>query len=151
MIKRIAPDAEVIDITHGIAPHNVLQGALVLASTVPFMHEGIHLAVVDPGVGSDRRAIALPIFPSRAFRLDGIYLRADGDVTAPRDLVGRRVGISDYERTAALWQRGILMHEHGVRPEDLTWLQSSPLAARPPNVPLNRCPVTARRPSSRAR
>ena len=59
MIKRIAPDAEVIDITHGIAPHNVLQGALVLASTVPFMPEGIHLAVVDPGVGSDRRAIAL--------------------------------------------------------------------------------------------
>jgi S-adenosyl-L-methionine hydrolase (adenosine-forming) len=59
VIKRIAPDAEVIDITHGIAPHNVLQGALVLASTIPFMPEGIHLAVVDPGVGSDRRAIAL--------------------------------------------------------------------------------------------
>jgi S-adenosyl-L-methionine hydrolase (adenosine-forming) len=59
VIKRIAPNAEVIDITHGIAPHNVLQGALVLASTLPFMPEGIHLAVVDPGVGSDRRAIAL--------------------------------------------------------------------------------------------
>jgi len=59
VIKRIAPDAEVIDITHGIAPHDVLQGALVLASTLPFMPEGIHLAVVDPGVGSDRRAIAL--------------------------------------------------------------------------------------------
>jgi S-adenosyl-L-methionine hydrolase (adenosine-forming) len=59
VIKRIAPDAEVIDITHGIAPHNVLQGALVLASTLPFMPEGVHLAVVDPGVGSDRRAIAL--------------------------------------------------------------------------------------------
>jgi len=56
---RIAPDAEVIDITHGIAPHNVVQGALVLASTVPFMPEGVHLAVVDPRVGSDRRAIAL--------------------------------------------------------------------------------------------
>ena len=48
-----------IDITHGIAPHNVVQGALVLASTIPFMPEGIHLAVVDPGVGSDRKAIAL--------------------------------------------------------------------------------------------
>ncbi len=59
MIKRIAPDADVIDITHGIAPHNVLQGALVLAGTLPFMPEGVHLAVVDPGVGSDRRAIAL--------------------------------------------------------------------------------------------
>ena len=59
VIKRIAPDAEVIDITHGIAPHNVLQGALVLASTLPFMPEGVNLAVVDPGVGSDRRALAL--------------------------------------------------------------------------------------------
>lgn len=59
VIKRIAPDAEVIDITHGIAPHSVVQGAFVLASTVPFMPADIHLAVVDPGVGSDRRAIAL--------------------------------------------------------------------------------------------
>jgi S-adenosylmethionine hydrolase len=59
VIKRIAPDAEVIDITHGIAPQSVLQGALVLAGTLPFLPEGVHLAVVDPGVGTDRRAIAL--------------------------------------------------------------------------------------------
>ncbi len=59
MIKRIAPDAQVIDITHGIQPTNVLQGALVLASTLPYMPEGIHLAVVDPGVGGDRKPLAL--------------------------------------------------------------------------------------------
>ena len=59
VIKRIAPDAEVIDITHGIAPHRVLQGALVLANTLPYMPVGVHLAVVDPGVGTQRRAIAL--------------------------------------------------------------------------------------------
>ena len=51
MIKRIAPDAEIIDITHGIEPQAVLQGALVLANTLPYMPEGVHLAVVDPGVG----------------------------------------------------------------------------------------------------
>jgi S-adenosyl-L-methionine hydrolase (adenosine-forming) len=67
VIKRIAPDAEVIDITHGIEPHNVLQGALVLASTLPFMPEGIHLAVVDPGVGSDRRAVALRASDGRLY------------------------------------------------------------------------------------
>jgi S-adenosyl-L-methionine hydrolase (adenosine-forming) len=49
----------VIDITHGIAPTNVLQGALVLANTVPYMPEGVHLAVVDPGVGSERKPLAL--------------------------------------------------------------------------------------------
>jgi S-adenosylmethionine hydrolase len=59
VIKRIAPQAQVIDITHGIAPTNVLQGALVLASTLPYMPEGVHLAVVDPGVGSDRKPVAL--------------------------------------------------------------------------------------------
>jgi S-adenosylmethionine hydrolase len=59
VIKRIAPDAQVIDITHGIAPTNVLQGALVLASTLPYMPEGVHLAVVDPGVGGERKPLAL--------------------------------------------------------------------------------------------
>ena len=59
VIKRIAPDADVIDITHGIEPQSVLQGALVLASTLPYMPEGVHLAVVDPEVGSPRRALAL--------------------------------------------------------------------------------------------
>ena len=59
VIKRIAPDAQVIDITHGIAPTNVLQGALVLANTLPYMPAGVHLAVVDPGVGGDRKPLAL--------------------------------------------------------------------------------------------
>ena len=59
VMKRIAPDVEIIDITHGIAPQAVLQGALTLANTLPFMPEGVHLAVVDPGVGGSRRALAL--------------------------------------------------------------------------------------------
>ena len=59
VMKRIAPDVEIIDITHGIAPQAVLQGALTLANTLPFMPEGVHLAVVDPGVGGARRALAL--------------------------------------------------------------------------------------------
>ena len=59
VIKRIAPDAQIVDITHGIEPQAVLQGALVLANTVPYMPQGVHLAVVDPGVGSGRRGLAL--------------------------------------------------------------------------------------------
>jgi hypothetical protein len=59
VLKRIAPDVEVIDITHGIRPQAVLQGALVLRNTLPYMPVGVHLAVVDPGVGSARRPIAL--------------------------------------------------------------------------------------------
>ena len=59
VMKRIAPDVQIIDITHGIAPQAVLQGALTLANTLPFMPSGVHLAVVDPGVGGARRALAL--------------------------------------------------------------------------------------------
>jgi hypothetical protein len=58
VIARIAPDARVIDITHGIRRHGVRQGAVVMANAVPFSPVGVHLAVVDPGVGSDRRPVA---------------------------------------------------------------------------------------------
>jgi S-adenosylmethionine hydrolase len=59
VIARIAPDVRVIDITHGLRPGRVLQGALMLANTLAYMPVGIHLAVVDPGVGGSRRPLAL--------------------------------------------------------------------------------------------
>ena len=59
VIAGIAPEARVIDITHGIRPGHVLQAALVLANVLPYTPGGVHLAVVDPGVGGSRRAIAL--------------------------------------------------------------------------------------------
>ena len=59
VMKRIAPDVQIIDITHGIPPRQVLPGALTLANTLPYMPVGVHLAVVDPGVGGARRALAL--------------------------------------------------------------------------------------------
>jgi S-adenosylmethionine hydrolase len=59
VMKGIAPDAEIIDITHGIRPGHILQAALVLRNTLPFMPVGVHLAVVDPGVGGSRRPLAL--------------------------------------------------------------------------------------------
>jgi len=67
VIKRIAPEVEVIDITHGIPAQSVLQGALVLANTIQYMPEGVHLAVVDPGVGGARRALALRSSDGRLF------------------------------------------------------------------------------------
>jgi S-adenosylmethionine hydrolase len=59
VIARIAPDVRVIDLTHGVRPGRVLQGALVLANALAYMPAGVHLAVVDPGVGGSRRALAL--------------------------------------------------------------------------------------------
>jgi S-adenosylmethionine hydrolase len=59
VIKRIAPETQLIDITHGIRPGRILQGALALANALPYMPAGVHLAIVDPGVGSSRRPLAL--------------------------------------------------------------------------------------------
>jgi S-adenosylmethionine hydrolase len=53
------PQAQVIDITHGIARHDIRAGAVALRGAVPYMPPGVHLAVVDPDVGTERRAVAL--------------------------------------------------------------------------------------------
>jgi S-adenosylmethionine hydrolase len=59
VMARIAPESRVIDLSHGIPRHGVLQGALVLQRSLPYAPPGVHVAVVDPEVGAPRRAIAL--------------------------------------------------------------------------------------------
>jgi S-adenosyl-L-methionine hydrolase (adenosine-forming) len=56
---RIAPHAGIIDVTHLVLPGDVRRGAAVLAQTVPYLPPAVHVAVVDPGVGTSRRAIAV--------------------------------------------------------------------------------------------
>jgi 4,5-dihydroxyphthalate decarboxylase len=67
-------------------------------------------------ISLDREApfVAIPVFPSRAFRHNGVYVRAGSGVEAPGDLVGRLVGVPEYQVTAAVWIRGILAEHHGV-------------------------------------
>jgi S-adenosyl-L-methionine hydrolase (adenosine-forming) len=59
VIARIAPAVAVIDLSHGVPRHDVERGAAMLANALPYTPAGVHLAVVDPGVGTDRRAIAV--------------------------------------------------------------------------------------------
>ncbi len=59
VIRRIATEAQIVDITHGIRKYAVRQGALVLRNTLPYMPIGVHVGVVDPQVGTERRAVAL--------------------------------------------------------------------------------------------
>jgi S-adenosylmethionine hydrolase len=59
VIAKLCPQARVIDLSHGIARHDVRAGALVLAAALPYLPAGVHLAVVDPDVGAERRAVAL--------------------------------------------------------------------------------------------
>jgi S-adenosylmethionine hydrolase len=59
VIARICPAARVIDISHDIPRHDVRAGALVLRAALPYVPAGVHLAIVDPDVGAERRAVAL--------------------------------------------------------------------------------------------
>jgi S-adenosylmethionine hydrolase len=59
VISQIAPGAPLIDLSHGIGRQNVRQGAIALANALPSCPPGVHLAIVDPGVGSSRRAVAV--------------------------------------------------------------------------------------------
>src|SRR5580693_1408028 len=56
---RISPGVRLIDITHLVPPGDVRRGAAVLAQTIPYLPPGVHVAVVDPGVGTARRGIAV--------------------------------------------------------------------------------------------
>ena len=59
VMARIAPSARVLDITHGVPRHDIRTGALLLRRALPYLPGGVHLAVVDPEVGTQRRAVAL--------------------------------------------------------------------------------------------
>ena len=61
MLRSIAPHAVIVDVTHGIAAHDVRAGGLALARSSQYLCPGVVLAVVDPGVGTDRRAVAIEV------------------------------------------------------------------------------------------
>jgi hypothetical protein len=67
VIAGIAPDARIVDITHGVPRHDVRAGALVLRNTLPYVPPGVHVAIVDPQVGTERRAVALRAEDGRIF------------------------------------------------------------------------------------
>jgi 4,5-dihydroxyphthalate decarboxylase len=68
------------------------------------------------------RFIAIPVFTSRVFRHNAIYVHADSGLTEPQQLRGRRVGLPEYNLTACVWMRGLLQHEYGVHPREVHWL-----------------------------
>jgi S-adenosylmethionine hydrolase len=61
VISQIAPEALVVDLGHGVGRQNILHGAVALANALPFCSPGVHLAAVDPGVGTNRRCVAVRV------------------------------------------------------------------------------------------
>jgi 4,5-dihydroxyphthalate decarboxylase len=69
----------------------------------------------------DPAYVGVPVFPSRAFRHSGIYIRTDRGIERPEDLAGRVLGVPEFQMTAAIWVRGILADHHGVPPSQIRW------------------------------
>lgn len=65
--------------------------------------------------------VAIPAFPSRRFFHIELDRRADRGITSPADLRGRRIGVPEYQQTAALWLRAVLEHDFGVHATDIHW------------------------------
>lgn len=79
---------------------------------------GTHLLTTARG---DAAYTAIPVFLSRQFRHSAIYVRTDRGIAAPSDLAGRRIGIPEYQQTAALWVRGMLASYFKVDLSTITW------------------------------
>lgn len=93
-----------------------------------FVHEEFDVAELSLSSYVMRRArgdcpyVGVPAFVSRAFRHSAVYVRTDRGIERPEDLRGRRVGVPEYQMSAAVWVRGILQDEHGLAPRDLRWI-----------------------------
>ena len=71
--------------------------------------------------GGDDRYIGLPVFTTHRFFHNMILVRRDAGIDKPEDLKGKRLGVPEYQQTAALWARGVLLHEFGVDQTDIEW------------------------------
>ena len=73
----------------------------------------------------DQSLTAIPVFPMRMPRHSSIYIRRDGPVQKPADLVGRRVGLPEWAQTASVYTRGLLMHQYGIDLASIDWVQAA--------------------------
>lgn len=78
VIRELSPHAAVVDLTHGIAPFDVRAGSLALARSISYVASGVVMAVVDPGVGTARRGIAVEVAGG-----EGVLVGPDNGLLAP--------------------------------------------------------------------
>lgn len=105
--------------------------------------------MIVTGLG-DQRFIGVPIYTTRRFYHTAILVRRKAGIETPADLKGKRVGVPEYQQTAALWARGVLQHEFGVQPKEMEfWMERTPDKSHggatgfrpPPGVTVNQIPA----------
>ena len=85
----------------------------------------------------DNPYVGVPVFPSRAFRHSGIYIRTDRGIRSPADLKGRKVGLAEYQLTANVWIRAFLDDDFQVAPASIRWVRGGlEEPGRPEKIPI---------------
>ena len=69
----------------------------------------------------DDRYVGIPVYPSRNFRHGYVFINRNSGISRPEDLAGKRVGMVEYQTTAALWQRIFLQDDYGIRAQQIEW------------------------------
>ncbi|WP_425091484.1 ABC transporter substrate-binding protein [Tropicimonas sp. S265A] len=103
----VEPTSRLFPAAVGPAPHDITE-----------MSISSFVMQVSRGVGE---YIAIPAFVSRAFRHSGFFARKGAGIRSPADFAGRRIGVPEYQMTAALWMRGLLSDDYGVDPAKVHW------------------------------
>lgn len=103
----IEPTSKLFPLAVGSAPYDITE-----------MSISSYILQVSRGVGD---YVAIPAFVSRAFRHSGFFARKGSGIDSPADFSGRRIGVPEYQMTAALWMRGILSDEYGVSARSIHW------------------------------
>ena len=103
----LEPTSKLFPAAVGPAPYDITE-----------MSISSYILQVSRGVGD---YVAIPAFVSRAFRHSGFFARKGSGIESLADFAGRRIGVPEYQMTAALWMRGILSDEYGVDPRHIHW------------------------------
>lgn len=72
---------------------------------------------------NENNFVGIPVFTSRIFRHNSVYVSASSKIEDPADLAGRRIGVPEYQMTAAVWMRGVLHEFYGVDAKDVAWFK----------------------------
>lgn len=78
--------------------------------------------------------VGLPVMFHKSLRHDGIFVRSGAGIDKPADLRGKRVGVVQYGGTAVVWMRGMLQHDYGVLPSELSWHMGGQISPASPNM-----------------
>jgi 4,5-dihydroxyphthalate decarboxylase len=86
---------------------------------------GLHPFMLAYANDNFRDFTLIPVFPLRTFRHKSIFIRTDRGIKKPADLKGKTVAVAGYSQSSLAWIRGILLHEYGIKPENMQWIISA--------------------------